>query len=59
MKTLLEGASFQERSAATPTGGTPQEPIDISSFFVNDLSTFSACAAYVILFNRIFSRFLL
>ena len=57
VKTLLESASFQERSVATPKEGAPQEQIDISSFFMDDLSQFSACAAYVFLFYKVYCRF--
>ena len=57
VKTLLESASFQERSVTTPKEGTPQEQVDISSFFMNDLSQFSACAAYVFLIHTVYCRF--
>ena len=49
VKTLLESASYQERSIATPVEGTPQEEIDITSFYMNDLSQFSLSASYVVL----------
>ena len=48
VKTLLENTSRREIAAVDSYQHIEESTVDISAFFVEDLSQFCACAAYVL-----------